>query len=69
MKNLPSERQANRLSDSAEMVAMRAGAISVSLWESLSQNHAFIDDDKRVAFAAVVAFLAINGVSLVATAD
>ncbi|MBM3551165.1 MAG: type II toxin-antitoxin system death-on-curing family toxin [Alphaproteobacteria bacterium] len=44
-------------------------AQAVALWESLSQNHAFIDGNKRVAFAAMFAFLAINGVSLTATAD
>ncbi|MBI1981733.1 MAG: type II toxin-antitoxin system death-on-curing family toxin [Methylocystis sp.] len=44
-------------------------AQAAALWESLSQNHAFVDGDKRVAFAAMFAFLAINGVSLMATAE
>jgi death-on-curing protein len=39
---------------------------AVSLWESLAQNHAFIDGNKRVAFAAVYTFLAINGVLITA---
>lgn len=42
---------------------------AVALWESLSQNHPFLDGNKRTAFAATVAFLAINGVRLTATAD
>jgi len=42
---------------------------AAALWESLSQNHAFADGNKRVAFAAMFTFLAINGVSLKATTD
>ncbi len=34
---------------------------AAALWESLSQNHAFLDGNKRIAFAAVYAFLRING--------
>jgi death on curing protein len=34
---------------------------AAALWESLSQNHAFIDGNKRAAFAATYTFLAING--------
>lgn len=40
---------------------------AAALWESLSQNHAFVDGNKRTeptAFAAMYTFLAINGVSL-----
>src|ERR1700683_794373 len=33
---------------------------AAALWESLSQNHAFIDGNKRTAFAAMYTFLAIN---------
>lgn len=44
-------------------------AQAAALWESLSQNHAFVDGNKRVAFAAMFAFLAINGVALAASAD
>src|ERR1700676_1203736 len=42
---------------------------AAALWESLSQNHAFIDGNKRTAFAAVYTFLAINGVRLTPDAD
>jgi death-on-curing protein len=44
-------------------------AEAAALWESLSQNHAFIDGNKRVAFAGMYSFLAINGVTLTANAD
>ena len=40
-----------------------------ALWESLAQNQAFVDGNKRVAFAATYTFLAINGVELRAPAD
>ena len=33
---------------------------AAALWESLSQNHPFIDGNKRTAFAAMYTFLAIN---------
>ncbi len=36
------------------------------LWESLSQNHPFVDGNKRVGFAATYAFLAVNGLAVVA---
>ena len=39
-------------------------AEAAALWESLSQNHPFIDGNKRVAFAATYTFLAINGAGL-----
>lgn len=42
---------------------------AAALWESLSQSHAFIDGNKRTAFAAMFTFLAINGVELKAAAD
>jgi death-on-curing protein len=35
-----------------------------ALWESLSQNHPFIDGNKRVAVTVTVAFLRVNGYSL-----
>ena len=44
-------------------------AEAAALWESLSQNHPFIDGNKRTAFAATFTFLAINGVELTASAD
>ena len=34
------------------------------LWESLAQNHPFVDGNKRTAFAAMYTFLAINGARL-----
>ena len=44
-------------------------AEAAALWESLSQNHPFVDGNKRTAFAATFTFLAINGVDLTASAD
>jgi death-on-curing protein len=44
-------------------------AEAAALWESLSQNHAFVDGNKRTAFAATYTFLAINGVDITADAD
>ncbi|MGH9449782.1 MAG: type II toxin-antitoxin system death-on-curing family toxin [Terriglobia bacterium] len=37
---------------------------AAALWESLSQNHPFIDGNKRTAFATTYTFLAINGARL-----
>jgi death on curing protein len=42
---------------------------AAALWESLSQNHPFIDGNKRTAFAATYTFLAINGIRLTAEAE
>jgi death-on-curing protein len=42
---------------------------AAALWESLAQNHPFIDGNKRTAFAATYTFLAINGSRFVAEAD
>ena len=39
---------------------------AAALWESLGQNHPFIDGNKRTAFAAMVTFLAINGIQVTA---
>lgn len=44
-------------------------AEAAALWESLSQNHAFLDGNKRTAFAATFTFLAINDVGMTADAD
>ena len=44
-------------------------AEAAALWESLSQNHPFVDGNKRTAFAAMFTFLAINGIDLTAGAD
>ncbi len=41
---------------------------AAALWESLAHNHAFIDGNKRTAFAATYTFLAINGARLTADA-
>src|SRR5579862_336820 len=42
---------------------------AAALWDSLAQNHAFLDGDKRTAFAATYTFLAINGARLNADAQ
>jgi death-on-curing protein len=42
---------------------------AAALWESLSQNHPFVDGNKRTAFAAMYTFLAINQARLTASAD
>ena len=43
-------------------------AEAAALWESLSQNHPFVDGNKRTALAATYTFLAINGVRMTADA-
>ena len=40
---------------------------AAALWESLSQNHPFVDGNKRTAFAATYVFLRINGLRISAT--
>ena len=42
---------------------------AAALWESLAQNHPFIDGNKRTAFAATYTFLTINGAELTANAE
>ena len=42
---------------------------AAALWESLSQNHPFVDGSKQTAFAATYVFLAINGLEITATDD
>jgi len=42
---------------------------AAALWESLAQNHPFIDGNKRVAFAVTYTFLAINGIMITADPD
>jgi len=37
---------------------------AAALWESLSQNHPFVDGNKRVAVTVTAAFLRINGYRL-----
>ena len=40
---------------------------AAALWESLAMNHAFIDGDERVAYAATELFLGLNGLEVAAT--
>jgi death-on-curing protein len=40
---------------------------AAALWESLSQNHPFIDGNKRVAVTVTAAFLRVNGYRLAFT--
>jgi death-on-curing protein len=42
---------------------------AAALWESLSQNHPFIDGNKRTAYAAMHVFLGLNGYVITAEAD
>ncbi len=42
---------------------------AAALWESLAQNHSFIDGNKRSAFAVTYTFLVINGLRISAEAD
>ena len=39
---------------------------AAALWESLAQNHPFIDGNKGTAFAVTYTFLAINGAGITA---
>jgi death-on-curing protein len=39
---------------------------AAAIWESLSENHPFMDGNKRTAFAAMYTFLAINGARFIA---
>jgi death-on-curing protein len=40
---------------------------AAALWESLSQNHPFIDGNKRLAVTVTAAFLRVNGYRLIFT--
>jgi len=42
---------------------------AAALWESIAQNHPFLDGNERVGFAAMHTFLSINGASLTAGSD
>lgn len=42
---------------------------AAALWESLAQNHPFIDGNKRTGFAVTYTFLAINGTRIIADAE
>jgi death-on-curing protein len=39
---------------------------AAALWESLAMNHGFVDGNKRVAFAGLDTFLALNGYEITA---
>jgi len=41
---------------------------AAAVWESLSQNHPFVDGNKRTAFAVTDTFLLINGLEITANA-
>ena len=41
---------------------------AAALWESMAQNHPFLDGNKRTAFAVTYTFLAINGHRITAEA-
>lgn len=40
-------------------------ALAAAVCFGLSRNHAFVDGNKRVAFAALIVFLGLNGVDFV----
>jgi len=42
---------------------------AAALWESLAMNHGFVDGNKRVAYACLEIFLALNGVDISADND
>src|ERR1051326_6289973 len=42
---------------------------AAALWESLSQNHPFIDGNKRTSFIVAITFLTTNGYDITAGAD
>lgn len=44
-------------------------AEAAALWESMSQNHPFVDGNKRTAFAVAFTFLAINDYAITADED
>jgi len=41
---------------------------AAALWESLAQNHPFVDGNKRTAFAVTYTFLKINHIDITASA-
>src|SRR2546430_11898649 len=42
---------------------------AAALWESLAQNHSFVDGNKRTALAAMDTFFAITGLHFTAEAE
>jgi len=44
-------------------------AQAAALWESLAQNHPFVDGNKRVGFAVTYTFLSVNGFDIAPDAE
>lgn len=44
-------------------------AEAAALWESLTMNHGFTDGNKRVAYASMVVFMAMNGLGIDASQE
>ncbi|MGN6363544.1 type II toxin-antitoxin system death-on-curing family toxin [Asticcacaulis taihuensis] len=44
-------------------------AEAAALWESLSQNHPFVDGNKRTALSSMLMFLNLNGLDVVVPED
>ncbi len=42
---------------------------AAALWESMAQNHPFIDGNKRTAFAVTDVFLKMNGILITASPE
>lgn len=42
---------------------------AAALWESMAQNHPFIDGNKRAAFAVTDVFLKMNGILITASPE
>jgi len=42
---------------------------AAALWESMAQNHPFIDGNKRTAFAIMDVFLKMNGILITASPE
>jgi death on curing protein len=42
---------------------------SAALWESMTNNHGFIDGNKRIGFAVTDTFLRVNGYRITANPD
>ncbi len=42
---------------------------AAALWESIAQNHPFIDGNKRTAFAVTDVFLKMNGILITASPE
>jgi death-on-curing protein len=44
-------------------------AEAAALWESLTMNHGFVDGNKRVAYACMIVFMAMNGLGIDASQE